>query len=193
MITYVINTSENKTFDSEKLFSLVGYNKIVWMTTRLDNIKKCAMEIYERQNALGADSFRVAVIVDFFNYDKIRHPYGEDGYKKDKVNVDIAMYFPFIESFLVDNLFDVLMRKHLYIEQRDIFYVQNCQIGAMDNISNAEEQAKQIIIPHELSDEEREKRLTMLDPEDEKIIQYNRELSFEKAKKKIIKSIESVR
>jgi len=31
MITYVINTSENKTFDSEKLFDLAGYNKIRWI------------------------------------------------------------------------------------------------------------------------------------------------------------------
>ena len=31
MITYVINTSDNKIFDSNLLFELAGYNKIRWM------------------------------------------------------------------------------------------------------------------------------------------------------------------
>lgn len=191
MITYIINTSENKTFDSENLFSLVGYSKIVWMTCRLDNIKKCAMEIYEKQNALGVDRFRVAVIVDFFNFDKIRHPYGEDGYKKDKENVDIAIYFPFIESFLVDNLFDVLMRKHLFIEQKDIFYVQNCALGAIDNISNAEEQVKIILTPTKLSDEQIEQRKKNLDLNDEKNLELQRSQSIERGKQKIKNNIKA--
>lgn len=190
MITYIINTSENKTFDSENLFSLVGYNKIVWMTSRLDNIKKCAMEIYEKQNALGVDSFRVAVIVDFFNFDKIRHPYGENGYKKDKEMVDIAVYLPFIEAFLVDNLFDVLMRKHLYIEQKDIFYAQNCAVSDIDNIDNAKEQVKLVLTPCKISDDEKNKKIANLDKNDEKIIEKNRAQSIEREKKRVKKEVE---
>ena len=77
MITYVINTSENKTFDSGMLFDLAGYSKIRWLYSPLNEIEKCAEKIYEKQNVLGAERFRIAVIVDFFGFDRIRIPYGQ--------------------------------------------------------------------------------------------------------------------
>ena len=54
MLTYVINTSENKTFDSDRLFDLAGYHKIHWMNCSLSEIGECARTIHEKQNILGA-------------------------------------------------------------------------------------------------------------------------------------------
>ena len=70
MLTYVINTSENKTFECERLFSLVGYNKIRWKSCRLDEINKCAQEIYDSQNSITASRFQIAVIVDFVCFER---------------------------------------------------------------------------------------------------------------------------
>ena len=46
MLTYVINTSENRTLDSDKLFDLAGYNKIKWLNCRLSEVRQCAEYIY---------------------------------------------------------------------------------------------------------------------------------------------------
>ena len=102
MLTYVINTSENKTFDSDQLFNLVGYNKIRWLNCKFKDIGKCAKGIAENQNNLGADDFRVAIIVDFFGFDKIRSPYGKFGYNIDE-GVDLSLYVPFMEAYVIDN------------------------------------------------------------------------------------------
>ncbi len=183
MVTYIINTSDNKAFDSKNIFSLVGYTRIVWMNKQLNRVNECADEIIERQNALGVDDFRVAVIVDFFNFDKIRHPYGENGFIKDNEAVDIAIYFPFIESYLADNLFDKITRKHLRVHQKDIFYVQNCAVGAIDTINNAKEQTKLILTHVDFdSKEERDEFISKLDSADEEIIAKKREKSREREK-----------
>ena len=71
MLTYVINTSENKTFDSSKLFELAGYSKIRWLQCSLNDIQKCVLHISEKQNSIIADDFRIAVIVDFYGFDKM--------------------------------------------------------------------------------------------------------------------------
>ena len=181
MVTYIINTSDNKAFDSKNLFSLVGYTRIVWMNKQLNKVNECADEIIERQNALGVDDFRVAVIVDFYNFDKIRHPYGESGFIKDNETVDIAIYFPFIESYLADNLFDKIMRKHLRVHRKDIFYVQNCAVGAIDTINNAKEQTRLILSPVDFDSDEARKNFELrLDKDDEEIIAKKREKSKER-------------
>ena len=160
MITYIINTSENKTFDTEKLFSLTGYMKIVWMNSRLDEIEKCSTEIYNRQNVLGAEDFRIAVIVDFYNFRHIRLPYAETGYSKEqeKEGVDLSIYYPFIECYIIDHLFDKISQKNLIISQRDIYYVQNSAFEKLENIGNAEEQIKRVLTGNILSDAQKEER-----------------------------------
>lgn len=147
MLTYVINTSENKTFDTEKLFSLVGYNKIIWINSKLNEINNCVEFIFDKQNVLGADDFRIAVIIDFYNFDRIRLPYSEIGYKtkEEEKGVDLSVYYPFIECYLIDNLFDKLSQKNLIISQRDIYYVQDDSFEKLENISNAEEQIRKIV------------------------------------------------
>ena len=57
MLTYVINTSENKVLKSEVLFDLVGYNKIVWMRSGLSAIDECAEEILRRQEPMTASAY----------------------------------------------------------------------------------------------------------------------------------------
>ena len=147
MITYIINTSENKTFDTEKIFSLTGYMKIVWINSRLDEIEKCTDEIESRQNVLGAEDFRIAVIVDFYNFNHIRLPYAETGYSRNIENegVDLSLYFPFIECYIIDNLFEKINQRNLFISQRDIYYVQNENFERLENIDNAEEQLKRVL------------------------------------------------
>lgn len=166
MLTYVINTSENKTFDTEKLFSLVGYNKIVWINSKLDEINKCAEYIFEKQNVLGADDFRIAVIIDFYNFDRIRLPYSVIEYKteREQNGVDLSIYYPFIECYLIDNLFEKLSQKNLIISQRDVYYVQADTFEKLENINNAQEQIKKILAgktigdkPHELTDFNKER------------------------------------
>ena len=94
MLTYVINTSENKTFDSDQLFKLVGYNKICWLNYGLSELEKCADEICEKQMVLGADDFRIAILVDFYGFDRVRSVYGSKGYSPIETGVDLSIYFP---------------------------------------------------------------------------------------------------
>lgn len=144
MITYVINTSENKTFDSELLFDLAGYSKIRWIQSSLSDIKKCAEDIYEKQNVLGADMFRIAVIIDFYNFDKIRLPYGRLGYGKD-FGVEASLYMPYVEVFLLDNLISYLEFRDMMAVDFEIYYVQNERCERYDNLKNEEDQLKQIL------------------------------------------------
>lgn len=147
MITYVINTSENKTFDTEKLFSLVGYTKIVWMNVSLDEIEKCTEKIYDRQNVLGADQFRIAIIVDFYNFKHIKLPYAETGFSRDleEKGVHISLYYPFIECYIIDHLFDKLASKNIFPVQRDIFYVQNIGCEPLEHIANEYQQLSNVL------------------------------------------------
>lgn len=147
MLTYVINTSENKTFDSGRLFELAGYNKIRWMHCSLNSIATCAKEIYEKQNFLGADAFRVAVLVDFFGYNRIRPPYGrgELGYGSEEKGVEFSLYLPYIEAYLIDNLFNPLNRKEVYSSSFEVYYIQNGKYERFVNLGNAETQLSTIL------------------------------------------------
>lgn len=147
MLTYVINTSENKTFDSGRLFDLAGYNKIRWMHCSLSSIATCADEIHEKQNFLGADAFRVAVLIDFFGYDKIRPPYGRGnlGYGKEEEGVEFSLYLPYIEAYLIDNLFNRLNCKEVYAASFEVYYIQNGKYERFVNLGNAELQLASIL------------------------------------------------
>lgn len=147
MLTYVINTSENKTFDSGRLFDLAGYNKIRWMHCSLSEIASCAKEIYEKQNFLGADAFRVAVLIDFFGYNRIRPPYGrgEFGYGTEEQGVEFSLYLPYLEAYLVDNLFNPLNRKEVYASSFEVYYIQNGKYERFVNLGNAEAQLSTIL------------------------------------------------
>jgi len=140
----VINTSGNRTLDSDKLFDLAGYNKIRWLNRSLDNISQCALEIYEKQNVLGADDFRIAVLVDFFGFDRIRAPYGRLGYRAE-TGVDISLYLPYIEVYLLDNLISFLESRDLYASDFEIYYVQNTKLERYEFLDNAKEQLHQIL------------------------------------------------
>lgn len=144
MLTYVINTSENKAFDSSTLFELTGYNKIRWMHCSLNEIQSCAASIFERQNVLGAEEFRVAVIVDFYNFDKIRMPYGRRGFVEDS-GVDLSIYMPYIEVYLMDNLVAYLEKKDLYACDFEVYYVQNEKSERFDLFENANGQLEKIL------------------------------------------------
>ncbi len=144
MLTYVINTSENKTFDSSLLFELAGYNKIRWMRCPLDKVEKCAEEICEKQNILGADHFRIAVIVDFFGFDRIRIPYGRRGFRDD-TGVDVSIYVPYIEAFLLDNLVVYLEKRDLFAADFEVYYVQNEKSENYDLFENAKRQLEQVL------------------------------------------------
>lgn len=144
MLTYVINTSENKTFDSDKLFDLSGYNKIRWINCGLGQMDKCARHIFEKQNILGSDRFRIAVLIDFFEFDRIRLPYGRNGFL-DEHGVDLSLYIPYIEAYLNDNLIVYLERKELFPESFEVYYVQNERIERYQFLDNMETQLKEVL------------------------------------------------
>lgn len=151
MLTYVINTSENKTFDSDQLFKLVGYNKICWMNYGINDLEKCADEICERQTILGADDFRVAVLIDFYGFDRVRAVYGSKGYSPIETGVDLSIYFPYIEAYIVDHLFDKIQRKELYVKEKDVYYIQDGKQDGYNVLSNEESQLEYILEPNESS------------------------------------------
>ena len=144
MLTYVINTSENRTLDSDRLFDLTGYNKIRWMNCPLSEISECAEHIFEKQNVLGADRFRIAVIIDFYSFDRIRLPYRRHGYKPE-TGVDIGLYLPYIEMYLYDYLLEYLENRELKAADFEIYYVQNTKLEQYDFVNNAESQLSQIL------------------------------------------------
>lgn len=139
MITYVINTSESRTLNNNQLFELSGYNKIRWLNCPLSDVNRCAQHIYEKQNVLGADSFRIAVLVDFFGFDRIRVPFGRVNYLYDE-GVDISLYLPYIEVYLMDNLIKYLENRELYTSDFEVYYVQNTKLDQYEFIDNAKEQ-----------------------------------------------------
>ncbi len=145
MVTYVINTSENKTFDSTMLFELAGYNKIRWLNCALQDVKQCAEEIYEKQNMLVADKFRIAIIVDFYGFDKIRTPYGRRGIFGNDSGVDISIYMPYIEAFLLDRLIVYLEDRELFATDFEIYYVQNERSERYELFDNAKKQLKEVL------------------------------------------------
>ncbi len=144
MITYVINTSESRTLNNNQLFELSGYNKIRWLNCPLSDVNRCAQHIYEKQNVLGADTFRIAVLVDFFGFDRIRVPFGRVNYLYDE-GVDISLYLPFIEVYLMDNLIKYLENRELYTSDFEVYYVQNTKLDQYEFIDNANEQLYTIL------------------------------------------------
>ncbi len=135
MITYVINTSENRTLNSNLLFELAGYKKIHWMYAPLKEIEKCAEQIIEEQNKLIGDTLRVAVIVDFYGYDRIRLPFEKD---VDKVHVDI--YKPFLELYLTDHLYNKVQQRGCRVAACEVYYIQNNADGSVSYAANRNEQ-----------------------------------------------------
>lgn len=150
MVTYVINTSENKTFDSDQLFRLVGYNKIQWLNCSLDRVEDCVDFIKNKQGAIEAEEFRLAVLIDFYGFNRIRAPYGRHGYGKDE-GVECSLYLPYIEAYLKDNLLYVLEKQEYYAAECDVFYIKSGDFEVIDNIDNLEEQVNQIVSPVESS------------------------------------------
>ena len=144
MFTYVINTSENRTFENDLLFSLSGYNKTHWMESRLDCIyDKCFKEIVDRQRMLGADDFRIAVIVDFFAFDKVRVHYGKNGYGKEN-GVDMSLYLPFIEAYLVDSFLNKLREEEIIPDDFGIYYAHGGEHSVYSTINNEREQLRSV-------------------------------------------------
>ncbi len=150
MLTYVINTSENKTLDSDKLFELAGYRKIRWINRSLNHVEECIDEIFEKQSILVADEFRIAIIIDFFGYDRIRAPYGREGFGREK-GVDASTYEPLIEAYLTDALIEPLKKRDLYPESFEIYYAKNENHEPYAVLDNDLEQLRQIVSGDESS------------------------------------------
>lgn len=148
MITYVINTSENRTFDSDQLFKLAGYKKIQWLNVHLDEVEKCIEYIKNKQGAIESEEFRVAVVVDFFGYDKIRIPYGREGYFEDE-GVEWNLYLPYIEAYLNDRLFYALEKQELFSASYEVFYIKGGSVEVIENIDNLKDQVDQVISPND--------------------------------------------
>ena len=148
MFTYVINTSENRTFDNDLLFRLSGYNKIRWMECKLNNITDCIKEISDRQNVLGADDYRVAVIIDFYPYDRIRAPYGMKGYVEEE-GVDMSLYLPYIEAYLTDKFINELIGKEIPPSSFEVYYAHSGDHHSFSVLANEREQIRQILFGKE--------------------------------------------
>ncbi len=151
MLTYVINTSENKTLESDPLFKLVGYNKIRWMNYGLRDLEECADEICERQTMLGAEDFRIVLLVDFYGFDRVRTIYGAEGYSSVESGVDLSIYFPLLEAYMVDHLFSRIRRKDLVVQEKHVFYIQGDKNDGFNVLENKEEQLEFILEPEEES------------------------------------------
>ena len=160
MLTYVINTSGNKTLDSNRLFELSGYNRIRWMSCELNKIEECAEEIFQSCQTVFVGNFRVAVLVDLFEFDKIRTSYSNDGYKE--VNgVDLSLYLPFIEAYLSDHVFGYLERKNINVSECSVIYIHGDRYDDYLQIYNKEYQVYSILSGDEKTVEEiPEKKMT---------------------------------
>ncbi len=148
MITYVVNTSENRTFDSDQLFKLAGYKKIHWLNVRLDEVDRCVEYIKNKQGAIESEEFRIAVVVDFFGYDKIRIPYGRDGYFNDP-GVECSLYLPYVEAYLDDKLFYALEKQELFSASYELFYIKGGRLELIENMDNLKDQVDEVVFPDE--------------------------------------------
>lgn len=144
MLTYVINTSGNKTFESDRLFEMAGYHKIRWINCSLSEIEQYGKMICEKQSVLGAGSFRIAVLIDFYEFDRLRVPYARQELGKAD-GVDVEIYVPYIEAYLTDRLQRQLDRNELRAADFEVFYIQNMEWENLSNIHNAKEQAARIL------------------------------------------------
>lgn len=145
MQTYVINTSENRVFDSNFLFELVGYNNITWMYSGLEHIDECAKTIIERQSAPMADECRVVVLVDFYSFPHTLHP------DLEAASDYIAIYKSLIEIYLLDHLFDLMRGAHIAVGGREVFYIQYIE-QATHRVNAAEQEHLAYLLS--LSDEQ---------------------------------------
>ncbi len=134
MLTYVINTSENKVLKSEVLFELVGYNKIVWMRSGLSAIENCAEEILRKQEPMTASEYRVVVLVDFLAFEKTLFP------EENPVSEYLAIYRKLIEIYLYNHLYAKLNRARLGFDGLEVFYIQYCERNTIRE--NAAEKAQ---------------------------------------------------
>ena len=144
MLTYVINTSSNKTLDSNRLFELSGYNRIRWMSCDLDRIEDCANEIFQSNQNMFVENFRIAVLVDFFSFDTIRTSYNSN---EDKAlhGVDLALYLPFVETYLTDHVFGYLEKRNLFASDYSIIYIHGGKYDDFLQITNGEYQLSGVL------------------------------------------------
>lgn len=145
MLTYVINTSENKVLKSDLLFELVGYNKICWMRSPLDMIGDCAADISKKQQPMTAGDYRVAVLVDFMAFDKTLFP--EDN----PVSEYLAIYRKLIEVYLYEHLYLPLRRSQLGFCGLEVFYIQYTEKSRI--LENAAEREQLAALLSETEDE----------------------------------------
>lgn len=136
MLTYVINTSENKVLKSDLLFELVGYHKIAWMRSSLSAIEDCAEEIVKRQQPMTAGEYRVVVLVDFLAFERTLYP------EENPVSEYLAIYKSLIEIYLNDHLYTPLRRAQLGFEGLEVFYIQYTEKNTIrDNAAEKEQLA----------------------------------------------------
>lgn len=148
MITYIINTSENKTFDCDQLFRLAGYNKTQWINCTLDKVQECVDFIKNKQGMIVFEQFRIAIIIDFYNFNRIRAPYGTLSYAKEE-GVDFSVYLPYVEAYLNDRLLFELEKQEYHPVECDVYYVKSGNYDYVEKIDNLESQVNQIITPVE--------------------------------------------
>ena len=146
MLTYVINTSENKALKSDLLFELVGYHKIAWMRSSLSAIDDCADEIVKRQQPMTAGEYRVVVLVDFLAFEKTLYP------EENPVSEYLAIYKSLIEIYLNDHLYTPLRRAQLGFEGLEVFYIQYTEKNTIrDNAAEKEQLALLLGLDNEYS------------------------------------------
>ncbi|MBQ7309593.1 MAG: hypothetical protein IJW87_05385 [Clostridia bacterium] len=140
MQTYVINTSENRNFDSNLLFSLARYEQIQWISCSLNDIKTCAEEIFEKEDAkIPFRDYRVVVLVDFFNY-----PHSVHSENNSSPGDYIEIYKFFIEHYLLTNLFEYLKKQDVPAKYCEIYYIQYTKYEPIFQNEKEKEQAAQL-------------------------------------------------
>lgn len=148
MLTYVINTSENKVLKSEVLFDLVGYNKIVWMRSGLSAIDECAEEILRRQEPMTASEYRVVVIVDFLAFEKTLFP------EEYPVSEYLLIYRKLIEIYLYRHLYNKLYRTRLGFDGLEVFYIQYCEKNTIRENAAEKTHTSELLSPESDKDDE---------------------------------------
>ena len=146
MLTYVINTSENKVLKSEVLFELVGYNKIIWMRSGLSAIADCADQILRLQQPMTAGEYRVVVLVDFLAFEKTLYP------EENPVSEYLTIYRKLIEIYLYDQLYAPLRRAQLGFDGLEVFYIQYSEKNTLrENAAEKYQVAELVGLPDEAS------------------------------------------
>ncbi len=141
MLTYVINTSENKTFDSNLLFELVGYSQIRWKHSGLDKIEECANEICteEKSKILSTGEYRVVVLVDFFEFPHTEADQPDAGSY-------VELYKGFLEYYLMEHLFQTLKKNNIPAKACEIYYIQYVPHEPLAFNRMAKEQTAQMLL-----------------------------------------------